>query len=87
MGGLCPRIDITSLFPIKIFAYKSVGLNGFFSRRDGSLVDLGMTTDTATANIPSELDLAFMIDATSSMSSYIHSAQEVCARVNKRCQQ
>lgn len=45
-----------------------------------------MTTDTATASTPSELDLAFVIDATSSMSPYIESAQEVRARVNKRCQ-
>jgi len=35
-------------------------------------------TDVATSSVPSELDLAFIIDATSSMSSYIASAQEVC---------
>jgi len=35
-------------------------------------------TDVATSSVPSELDLAFIIDATSSMSSYITSAQEVC---------
>jgi hypothetical protein len=39
---------------------------------------LEMTTDTATSSTPGELDLAFIIDATSSMSSYIKSAQEVC---------
>jgi hypothetical protein len=37
------------------------------------------TTDgVATSSTPSELDLAFIIDATSSMSPYIRSAQNVC---------
>ncbi|CAF0781928.1 unnamed protein product [Rotaria sp. Silwood1] len=34
------------------------------------------TTDMTTTSMPTELDLAFIIDATSSMSSYIRSAQE-----------
>jgi hypothetical protein len=36
------------------------------------------TNDVATSSTPTELDLAFIIDATSSMSPYIQSAQEVC---------
>lgn len=37
--------------------------------------ELNMTTDSST---PNELDLAFIIDATGSMGSYIKSAQDVC---------
>jgi hypothetical protein len=32
----------------------------------------------ASSSTPTELDLAFIIDATSSMSPYIKSAQQVC---------
>lgn len=40
-----------------------------------------MTTDVTTSTMPPELDLAFIIDATSSMSSYIKSAQDVCIHI------
>jgi hypothetical protein len=36
------------------------------------------TNDLTTSSTPAEVDLAFIIDATSSMSSYIKSAQDVC---------
>jgi len=36
------------------------------------------TNGVATSDTPIELDLAFIIDATSSMSPYIKSAQQVC---------
>ena len=36
------------------------------------------TTNMVVSSTPTELDLAFIIDATSSMTSYIRSAQEVC---------
>lgn len=42
-----------------------------------------METDTSTTTTtagPFELDLAFIIDATGSMGSYIHAAQTVCSR-------
>jgi hypothetical protein len=35
----------------------------------------------ASSSTPTELDLAFIIDATSSMSPYIKSAQQVCVCV------
>jgi len=36
------------------------------------------TNGVVNSDIPNELDLAFIIDATSSMSPYIKSAQQVC---------
>ena len=41
------------------------------------------TNDVAISSTPPELDLAFIIDATSSMSSYIKSAQDVCTFIDK----
>ena len=42
------------------------------------------TTDAITSNMPTELDLAFIIDATSSMGSYIQSAKDVCIFIEKK---
>lgn len=41
------------------------------------------TNDDATSNTPNELDLAFIIDATGSMGSYIHAAQQVWTSVGR----
>lgn len=42
------------------------------------------TNDAVISGAPTELDLAFIIDATSSMSGYITSAQEVCIFVYEK---
>lgn len=41
------------------------------------------TNDTTVSDEPTELDLAFIIDATGSMGSYIKSAQDVCRRIDE----
>ena len=45
------------------------------------------TNDTTVSDESTELDLAFIIDATGSMGSYIKSAQDVCRRIHERLKQ
>ena len=49
-------------------------------------VSSSTTNDVATSDTPTELDLAFIIDATSSMSPYIKSAQQVCILIYENYQ-